>query len=224
MNKHAKAIDIVDVTAFLVVSCEHLELDAACLYRAAHRVYAPPANRQSAASTAEAGYPRRSMNHYRHIARKLLLAVGMGAFLAGPVLAEPACPAMSTNVTQHERHVMRMEQHHKQLHDALKLTAEQEPGWKKLTDSEQIKPLPDISQSEDWSTLTAPERAAKMLELSKIHQDHMTEHVAALTAFYATLSPEQKKTFEDSHAGMRDGMHGKPGHRMPGPDQPAAKS
>jgi len=217
MNKHAKPIDIIDVTAFLAVSCEHLELDSACLYRAAHRVYAP-ANQQSPQAEGQ----HKSMNHYRDIARNLLIAVGMGAFLAGPVLADPECPVTGTGVTYHERHVKQMEQHHKQLHDALKLTAEQEAGWVKLTASEQ--PVAGATQTEDWSKLTAPERAEKMLELSKAHQERMTGHVAALKAFYDTLTAEQKKIFEDSHAGLRDGMHGKPMHHLPSPDKAPGKS
>jgi protein CpxP len=217
MSKHTKPIDIIDVTAFLAVSCEHLELDSACLYRAAHRVYAPPENQTSPQSEGQ----RKSMNHYRDIARNLLIAVGMGAFLAGPVLADPECPASGTSVTYHERHVKQMEQHHKQLHDALKLTAEQEPGWEKLTASE--RPAHGAPQT-DWSKLTAPERAEKMLEFAQAHQERMSRHVAALKVFYETLSAEQQNIFENLHAGMREGMHGKPMHHLSSPDKPPAKS
>ena len=117
------------------------------------------------------------------------------------------------------------EQHHQQLHDALKLTPEQEPGWKKLMESEQPRPATSGAETakEDWSKLTTPERAEKMLALGKARQEHMSEYVAALKGFYATLTVEQKKTFEDMHAGQRGEMHGKARPRQAMPEKAAPK-
>ena len=152
--------------------------------------------------------PRIPMNSYRNAVQTFLLAAGVGVFAAGPVMADPGCDHMRGNT---ERHAKMMEQHHTQLHDALKLSAEQEPAWKKLMDSEQARPAPGGGQAEDWAKLNAPERAEKMLELSKVRQVQMGEHVVALKAFYAALTPEQQKTFEDFHAAPRGRMAGKPG-------------
>ena len=148
------------------------------------------------------------MNSYRKIVQSLLLAAGVGAFTAVPAMADPGCGHMRGHS---ERHAKMLEQHHHQLHDALKLTAEQEPAWKTLIESEQSGPAMSSRQTEDWSKLNAPERAERMLELAKARQVQMTEHVTALKGFYATLTPEQQKTFETFHAGRHGGMAGKPG-------------
>jgi len=168
---------------------------------------------------------RKIMNQYRKFAQSLLVATGLGVFLAGPVFAEPACDGMDGHHGQFEQHAKMREQHHQQLHDALKLTPEQEPGWKKLMESEQPRPATSGAETakEDWSKLTTPERAEKMLALGKARQEHMSEYVAALKGFYATLTVEQKKTFEDMHAGQRGEMHGKARPRQAMPEKAAPK-
>lgn len=165
------------------------------------------------------------MNQYRKFAQSLLVATGLGVFLAGPVIAEQACEGMDGHHGHFEKHAKMLEQHHQQLHDALKLTPEQESGWKKLMDAEQARPATSGAEmaKEDWSKLTTPERAEKMLALSKARQEHMSEYVAALKGFYATLTVEQKKTFEDMHAAQRNEMHGKPRPRHATPEKATPK-
>ena len=131
---------------------------------------------------------------------------------------------MNRREAYYEHHARMIEQRHQQLHAALKLTTEQEPGWEKLVASEQPTPQAGIDPPENWSRLSTPERADKMLELSKAHQAHFAEHVAALKTFYATLSPTQKKTFDEFQANPPGGKRGKPGPRNPGADNPSAKS
>jgi Spy/CpxP family protein refolding chaperone len=45
----------------------------------------------------------------------------------------------------------------------------------------------------------------------KAMEAKMTEHLAALKEFYAVLTPEQQKIFDEEtpHGGMRDHMRGK---------------
>jgi Spy/CpxP family protein refolding chaperone len=107
-----------------------------------------------------------------------------------------------------EHRADRMAQHHKMLHEALKLTPEQEGPWKKLMDSEHPMMKGPAGTPGDWAKLTAPERADMMLERMKAHQTQMTEHVAALKEFYGALTPEQQKTFDQFHAGQKGGMRG----------------
>lgn len=159
------------------------------------------------------------MNNYRKFTRSILLAAGFGAFLASPAFAEAGCETMGGRQAHAEHHGKMMEAHHKQLHEALKLTPEQEAGWKKLLDAEQPK-ASSAGERADWSKLSTPERAEKMLELQNARQAHMGEYVAALKGFYATLSSEQKKIFEESHVRQQGGMRGQPGPRNP----PAAAS
>lgn len=165
------------------------------------------------------------MNPSRKLIPSLLLVAGLGAF-AAPVFADAGCGAMGGHDYRHGQYSKNMEQHQKNLHDTLKLSAEQEPAWKKLIESEQAMHPAKSAKREDWSKLSAPERADKMLEFSKARQERMSEHVVALKAFYAMLTPAQQKSFEDFHAGSRSAMSHK--HRsdmhkadkMPAPSKP----
>jgi Spy/CpxP family protein refolding chaperone len=188
--------EAMNIKAFLAESRNYLALNDS---RSA-------AERQTTVSTVTTETQRSTMNSYRKLAQSLLLVAGLGAVAAGPVMADPGCGPMGSH---QERHAHMKEQHHKQLHDALKLTPEQEPAWAKLMESEQARPALSGGQPEDWAKLKAPERAEKMLELMKGRQAQMTEHVAALKTFYATLTPAQQATFDEHHAAPRRGMRGK---------------
>ncbi|WP_153117138.1 Spy/CpxP family protein refolding chaperone [Rhodocyclus tenuis] len=156
------------------------------------------------------------MQHYRKFVAPALLASALGVFLASPALADPGCALPDGHQAHYEGHGKDVERHHQQLHDALKLSGEQEAGWKKLIDSERPRPATAGGESrEDWARLTTPERAEKMLALGKARQEHMSDYVTALKDFYATLSAEQKKTFEEMHAVQRKDMRPRPAPRNP---------
>lgn len=196
MTPIANAPQPQHILAFLRTSRQYLGL-------AEEKSAATPPPRHSVMTST---MQRTSMSTYRKLIHSFLLATGVAALAVGPAMADPGCGHMGGHS---ERHAQRLEQHHQQLHDALKLTAEQEPAWKKLMDSEKPRAAAQDGKPEDWAKLKAPERAEKMLELSKARQEQMAEHVAALKALYAVLTPEQQKTFEDFHAGHRRGMGGK---------------
>jgi len=162
------------------------------------------------------------MKNHRNLSTNLLLAAGM-AVVAAPTLAEPGdCGPMGSWEKFHEQRSERMQQHQKRLHDALKLTPDQEGAWKKFTESMVPPPRPEKGEPEDWAKLTAPERAERMLELGKKRQERMADHLAALKTFYAVLTPEQKKIFDEHHAGPRGGKRGPqaPGGSEPRPAPP----
>ena len=104
----------------------------------------------------------------------------------------------------------RMEKYHEQhlvkLHDKLKLSAQQEPAWKKFA---AVGPMADKSLRPDpaeMEKLNAPQRMEKGLEHMKAMETKLSEHLAALKEFYAVLTPEQQKTFDDQmphHEGKR---------------------
>jgi protein CpxP len=103
------------------------------------------------------------------------------------------------------------EQHLAKVHDKLKLTAQQETAWKKFT---AVNPMADKSLRPDpaeMEKLNAPQRLEKGLEHMKAMEAKMTEHLAALKEFYAVLTPEQQKIFDDQmpHPGSRGRMRGK---------------
>lgn len=94
------------------------------------------------------------------------------------------------------------------LHDLLKLTAAQEAGW--TTYQAAIKPVAHEGAAGEhgaWAKLSAPERLSKGIERSKEHTARMEGHLAAVNAFYATLSAEQKKVFDDNTLGGAHGPH-----------------
>lgn len=163
------------------------------------------------------------MNSYRTIVSSLLLVSSLG-FVAVPAFAASSgCGPSGGRGEFFEHRIERMAQHHKKLHESLKLTPEQEGAWKKLMDAEQPMGKMEKRNAEDWSKLTTPERADKMLERMKEHQARQVEHVAALKEFYAVLTPEQRKTFDDFHAAPRGGMRGKSMNRAAGADKATAK-
>lgn len=147
------------------------------------------------------------MRHCRSLISSALLASSL-AFLAAPAVAHEGTHRGSHG-DYWEHRTEHMKQDQQKLHAALKLKPEQEGAWQKLVDSEMPMTRRSSGKSEDWAKLTAPERADRMLERMKERQERMTTHVAALKDFYAVLTPEQQKTFDGFHAGMRHGMrHG----------------
>jgi Spy/CpxP family protein refolding chaperone len=156
------------------------------------------------------------MTSYRILVSSILLASSLGV-VAAPLVADPQnCGPMGPRNKHWEHRAGNIEMHHQKLHAALKLIPDQEGAWKKLMESEPLRAKVAPGKSEDWSKLTTPERADKMLERMNEHQAQQTEHVAALKEFYAVLTPEQKKTFDDFHSAPRAGMRGKPHNRASG--------
>lgn len=114
------------------------------------------------------------------------------------------------------RFAERMKMQQQRVHDALKLTPQQESAWTKYQESHPFAGKADRPNRPDpaeMAKLTAPERADKMLEMQKQRQDDMSKHVVAMKDFYAQLTPEQKKTFDEQ---TQMGKRGKNGGRGPG--------
>jgi protein CpxP len=109
----------------------------------------------------------------------------------------------------------RMQEHRGQrvadIKAKLKLSSEQEGAW--TTYLAAMKPPANVQRPNraDIDKLTTPERLDKMRELRKLREAEMDKREDATRAFYATLSAEQKKTF--------DANTGRPFHRR-GPQGP----
>ena len=121
-----------------------------------------------------------------------------GCMGAGPMGGRPAEGRLAD----------RMKMHQQRLHDALKLTAQQEPAWSKFQETHPFAQAGQRPAPAEFTNLPAPERAEKMLELQKQHQEAMSKHVAALKEFYGQLTPEQKKTFDEFAPQGRRGSRG----------------
>lgn len=104
---------------------------------------------------------------------------------------------------------VRMEKHHVQLHDKLKLSAAQETAWKTFTAA--MMPADHVKHDDKQAmmeNLSAPERMEKMMVRMKEGEERMSARLLALKTFYATLSAEQKKTFDENFMpGPHHGQH-----------------
>ncbi|WP_343650301.1 Spy/CpxP family protein refolding chaperone [Herbaspirillum sp.] len=125
--------------------------------------------------------------------------------------------------------------HQAQLHDKLKITAAQEAGWKLFLDKTKPGPFDRAARpnKEEWAKLSTPERLDKQLDMMRKRESFAEQRIAATKEFYATLSPEQQKTFdaefakmqhhrwEQMHHGQRGEHKGPPRDGKPAPDAPA---
>jgi hypothetical protein len=108
-----------------------------------------------------------------------------------------------------------MVKHQAALHDKLKLTAAQEPAWSAFIAATAPKLPAARPDRAALAQLSAPERAEKRLEMHKQMLAQQETRLAALKTFYAQLTPEQQKTFDDAtkrHHGRGHGHGG--GHAM----------
>lgn len=98
------------------------------------------------------------------------------------------------------------------LHDQLKLTAAQEPAWATFI-AAAAKPPGPRGEHQDTEKLAAPERLEKWIAMSKDRIAVQETQLASLKTFYAVLTPEQRKVFDDSVPGGKHGGWG--GHHGP---------
>ncbi len=140
--------------------------------------------------------------------------IGMTVISLGSAIA---AQAQETTAPQHRAYAAtkfdpaqraeRMAQHQQKLHDALKLTSAQESAW--ATYLAAIKPQTPVGRADRISLkeLPAPERLEKQIEFSRQRLAKQESRLAALKTFYAVLTPEQQKTFDQATVG-RHGRHG----------------
>lgn len=94
--------------------------------------------------------------------------------------------------------------HQAELHDKLKITASQEAAWKLFLDKTKPVPMDPAARpgKDELARMTTPERLDKKLEIMRKRESFAEQRVAATKEFYATLSPEQQKTFDAEFARM----------------------
>jgi periplasmic protein CpxP/Spy len=86
------------------------------------------------------------------------------------------------------------------LHDSLNLSAPQEAAWNSFTAKLQAT-APAAPQAAPAATLTAPERADRMVALLQNAQQQAAVRAQAVKEFYVVLSPEQQKIFDSQFRG-----------------------
>ncbi|HYD95788.1 MAG TPA: Spy/CpxP family protein refolding chaperone [Noviherbaspirillum sp.] len=139
-----------------------------------------------------------------------LIAAGIGAASFGALAAD--CGPMGAGPAGFgggapERMKARIEKRQTELHGKLKLNANQEAAWKaftaKMAPPASI-PRPDRAEIEK---LPAPERMERMLGFMQQGEKHLADRIAATKEFYAVLTPEQQKIFDEEFRFGRGGMH-----------------
>ncbi len=112
----------------------------------------------------------------------------------------------------------RMAKHQAEMHDKLKITAAQEPAWKAFIDAMTPTSMPVRPDHKEMDKLTTPERMEKRLDKMKEHLAKMQTRLTALKTFYAVLTPEQQKIFDESHRHMASHMRERMAAHMGGHD------
>ena len=136
--------------------------------------------------------------------RRNIFLIGLAAIGLGTVpvlaLANPGCGPMGAGPGKFAE---RIEKRQAELHDKLKLNPVQEAAWKKFHDKMKPSASRNRPDRSELAALHAPERMEKMLSMMKEHENQMAERVAAVKEFYAVLTPEQQKLFDDQFSRHR---------------------
>lgn len=159
------------------------------------------------------------MNNLRKHLLIGLTVLGMGTAAVG-VQAQTAADTAQAGrhgnaVMQEQRQAKMVEFRAKRiarLHEELNITPAQENAFHAYVSA--MQPTPDQAGGAraSFMELPAPQRMEKMIAMQKQRTAEMEARLPALNAFYAVLTPEQKKTFD------RQGMHhrGHGGHGWSG--------
>lgn len=157
-------------------------------------------------------------------AAALLGALAGSAIAQTPPPAAPAPAASGSSMQRHDRGLQDMarwqqrhERHLADLKQSLQLTPAQAPAWDAFAAA--MKPPATPPQRPDRDALarmTTPERLDQMRALHQQRLAEMDRRAEATKAFYAQLSPEQKKRL-DQHTDrmLSHGRRGFHGHHGP---------
>lgn len=148
----------------------------------------------------------------RHLLITTCLLTGFGAMAQTAVNPDTAGATPETRQTRPMQKMRdMMAKHHarhlEELKTNLKLKPEQDSAWTTFASS--MKPhMPDAQDRVDMAKLTTPERIDKMKAMHAQHDAEMQKRGDATKTFYATLSDEQKKTFDQHTAKFMHRMGG----------------
>ena len=163
--------------------------------------------------------------------RHALLLTTLAATLAGSVFAQTTAPAPAADVPaasakarEHKRmdpaqRQERFQQRMADLKQKLQITAQQENAWTTFAGAMQPPQAqrPRVDR-EALARMTTPERIDQMRAMRDQRNMQMDRRAEATKAFYAALTPEQQKTFDEigtqrmgrghGHGGKGHGHHG----------------
>ncbi|MGW8390135.1 Spy/CpxP family protein refolding chaperone [Pseudoduganella sp. HUAS MS19] len=129
----------------------------------------------------------------------------IGAAVLG--LGAASLPAIAQEAAQHHyaatkfdpvKMQERMDARAKRMHETLKITPAQEGAWQAYLSALKSN-MPQRGQFDraSFKNMPAPERMEKRIEMAKARVARMESNLAATKTFYAALTPEQQKIFDE---------------------------
>jgi periplasmic protein CpxP/Spy len=153
------------------------------------------------------------------VAAGLLASLGLAATAQTP----PPAPAGAPGAPHHQRDGKgrfdpakmqeRMAKRQAELKQKLALTPAQEPAWTSFTNAMRPSAPPARPDREAIAKLPTPERIDHLRTVRNQRIAEMDRRGEATKAFYAQLTPEQKKVFDEN--AFKRGRHGHGGHHGP---------
>ena len=149
-------------------------------------------------------------------ARRYLLAAALAAGVTGvAAIAQTQPPTPAGADGKHSRHFdrekmgERVSQRLADLKQKLQVSPAQEPAWTSFANAMQPQAQRPRTDREALARMATPDRIDHMRALREQRNAEMDRRADATKAFYAQLSAEQKKTFDDETARMfqRGGRH-----------------
>ena len=125
----------------------------------------------------------------------IMVFAAFAALVAIPLLANAECGHGHWDKSRRSEF---MEKRQNALHDKLGLSASQEAAWNDFIVKSKPIERPTKPAWSELSTLSTPDRLDHMLAMMKDRQQTMESHAQAVKAFYAQLTPEQQKIFDES--------------------------
>ena len=164
--------------------------------------------------------------HRKHLLLATLLAASSTLALAqAPAAGDaPAQPARAERMDparmqqrMAERHAQRLDK----LKAELKLSPAQEGAWNQYTAAMQPPAKGPRMDRAEFDKLTTPQRIDRMQQRSAERQAQMKQRGDAVKTFYAQLTPEQQKVYDERamRGGRGEGQRGggRHGHHGMGP-------
>jgi protein CpxP len=135
--------------------------------------------------------------------------VGSGGLNTARALAQPdtgsAAVGTKSSATQHDKERTGIDALIDQLHDSLKITAEQEPLWYGVTKvmRENAETMSRLAQerAEHAQTATALDNLKSYAEISEAHAAGTRRMIPVFEGLYDSMSPEQKKAADAEFRG-----------------------
>lgn len=159
----------------------------------------------------------------KHTTRISILTLIISSLLGSQiVLAEAvdtAAPGKPKPSSEQPKKCDRWEGEEKRLETLksdLKLNTNQEAAWNEWAGKikgDHAGWEEKRKNEESWASLPAPDRMEKILAFSKEHIARQEARLAATKIFYATLSPEQRHTFDKEFNFEHHGHFGKGGDK-----------